>query len=168
MRRIATLCFALATLALLPAAFAEVKTHAAAGVEMDVPAGWKAEAHSDDLMTIQDPKDEVGIMLIVLDAKDFKKAVAAVDTEIGKVAKNIKWEHPEPKQIKLNGMDAIANGGTAVIEGKPADIGVLVAKTPSGKLLLVFGAVESAKKSAHQSEIDGFMSSIKPHAADHH
>ena len=162
MRRIATLCFALVTLALLPAASAEVKTHATAKVQMDVPAGWKAEAHSDDLMTIQDPKDEVGIMLVVMDAKDFKKAVAAIDEEIGKVAKDIKWEHPEPKQIKLNGMDAIANGGTAMIEGKHADIGVLVAKTPSGKLLLIFGGVESDKKAEHQNEIDGFMGSIKP------
>ena len=160
MKSIAML-FAVVAFALPLAARAELKTHAAAHVEMDVPVGWKIGGQGD-VMTITDPKQEVGLMLAVLDAGDLGKATAAIDEKLKSVVSDVHWGAPQPQAFKLNGMDAIGNKGEAKIHGKDAAIGVVVVKTPSGKLLLVFGGVDAGKKALHQSEIDGFMASIKP------
>ena len=160
MKRIA-MFLAVVAFALPLAASAELKTHAAAHVEMDVPVGWKVGGQGD-VMTITDPKQEVGLMLAVLDAGDLGKATAAIDEKLKSVVTDVHWGAPQPQAFKLNGMDAIGNKGAAKVHGKDAEIGVIVVKTPSGKLLLVFGGVDAAKKSEHKSEIDGFIASIKP------
>jgi hypothetical protein len=140
---------------------AETKTHPSAKVSIDVPSGWKMSSKGD-VMTVTDPTQEVGFILLVSDGNDLQKAIAALDAEVGKVAKDIRWASKEPSPTKLNGMDALENEGSAVIEGKPAAIAVVLVKTPANKYLLVLGAVDAAKKAAHDAELEHFVTSIKP------
>lgn len=77
----------LATVALFsllaPRAQAEVHTHAAAKISLDVPAGWKIENEGESL-TINDPDDEIAVFLQVLDAADLEKAADAIAKVEGK------------------------------------------------------------------------------------
>jgi predicted Zn-dependent protease len=160
MKRVAWTAAVVVSLAAASLASAEVKTHPTAKVQMDVPAGWKLSG-TPDQSSLVDPKDEVGFVLLVLDAADLKKAADELDARLAKMAKDVKWAD-KTKQVQLNGMDAVANKGTATINGKAADIAVLIVKTPSGKMLLVFGGVDSAKKAVHKAEVEAFINSIKP------
>lgn len=139
---------------------ADKRTHAAAKVSIDVPDGWKIDAEEDN-MTITDAADECAIFFIVLETDDLHKALDAIDSELSKVAKNIKWED-KPSELKLNGMDAIALDGKGKIDGTDADMGVMLINTPADKILLVLGAVESAKSSKHEADVEKILKSIKP------
>jgi predicted Zn-dependent protease len=142
-------------------AFAEVKTHPTAKVSMDVPDGWKMGGKGDTV-TVTEPKGELAFILMVSEAADFQKSVTALDAQVAKVASDIKWAQKEPTPTKLNGMDGIMNKGSAKVQGTPADLGLLVLKTPSGKALLVLAVVDSSKKEAHKDEAKAFVESIKP------
>jgi len=141
-------------------AHAETRTHEGAKVTLDVPSGWKVETDGDS-MTINDPKEEVAFFLHVLDVDALDKAVDALDKEVGKSFQNVKWED-EPSEQKINGMDSLILEGTAKIDGKPVDIGVLLVATPAKKILLVLGAVEHDKAKKHDKDVEHFLTSIKP------
>jgi hypothetical protein len=161
MKRVATLFAAFALLAVLSApAFAEKRTHSAAQVSIDVPAGYKVEA-DEDSMTISDPAGELGVFFVVLDADALDEALKAVDKEVGKLAKGVKWDD-KPSEMKLNGMDAVGLDGKGTIDGTAAELGVLLVNTPADKILLVLGAVESDKASKHEAAVSSMLKSIKP------
>ena len=160
MKRNVLVALALVALAAAPAA-AEVKKHPTAKVEIDVPSTWKMDGKAD-VMTLADPTNEVGIILIVTEAKDLQKVVGELDKQLAKVATDIKWAKPKPEAVKLNGMDALANRGTGKVSGKDANLGLLLVHTPADKILLVVAMVEAAKDAQHKAEIDKLISSIKP------
>jgi hypothetical protein len=162
MKRAAFLALAVLTLA-APLAHAEVKTFPAAKIQLDVPAGWTADTKESKMMLV-DPKNEVRFIIAVTEASDLGKAAAGLDAQLGKVATDMKWKAEKPAPIKHNGMDGFANKGTAKLNGKDVETAVLVLMTPSGKALLVFGAVLAAKKADHKATVDTFVQSIKPAA----
>lgn len=141
-------------------AHAEVRTHEASKVSVDVPKGWKIEA-DEDSMTVTDPKEELAIYLQVLEAKDIQKAAEAIDEEIGKQFHDVKWDE-KPEETKLNGMDAITLDGSAKVDGKDVHLGVAIVMTPAHKALLVLGAVEADKEKKHEKDITSFFASLKP------
>ena len=161
MKRAATLFFAFAFAAVLSApAFAETRTHAAAKVSIEIPAGYKVEAGENN-MTITDPAGELGVFFLILESDDLQKALKAVDKEVGKVAKGVKWDD-EPSEVKLNGMDAVGLDGKGTVDGVAAELGVMLVNTPADKILLVLGAVESDKAKKHEAAVEGMLKSIKP------
>jgi hypothetical protein len=156
---------ALALLAIAAApASAEIKKHPTAKVEIDVPTGWKMASpkNEPDVLTLTDPTNEVGMIFIVTDSKDLKKVVEELDKRLANVATDIKWAFPKPQSDKLNGMEALYNKGNGKVNGKDADLGLVLLHTPSDKILLIFDAVETAKKEAHKAEISKLVASIKP------
>jgi hypothetical protein len=154
------LAVAVVLLARAPGVRAEVRVHEAAHVSIDVPKDWKTEV-DNDTMTITDPKEEVAFFLMILDAGDIQKALDAIDSEVSKSFKGVKWEN-EPKTHKLNGMDAIGLDGLATVDGKPVELGVLLVATPAKKVLMVLGAIEKDKTKQHEKTVEKFIASIKP------
>jgi hypothetical protein len=142
-------------------ALAEVKTHPTAKVEIDVPTGWKMNGNGD-VMTIVDPTNEIGMILVVTETKDVDKVVANLDQRLAKVATDIKWANPKPEKTTLNGMPALTNRGQGKVNGKDANLGLILVRTPAEKALLVVAAVESAKYDGHKAEIQKLIGSIKP------
>jgi hypothetical protein len=142
-------------------ALAEVKTHPTAKIELDVPSGWKMKG-AGDLMTIADPTEEVGFILVVADTKDMDKVVANLDQQLAKVATDIKWASPKPEKTTLNGMPALTNRGEGKVNGKGANLGLILVRTPADKALLVVAAVESSKYAGHKAAVQKLIGSIKP------
>lgn len=139
---------------------AEVRTHAAAKVSINVPDGWKIEAEEDS-MTVTDPKEEVALFMHILEAKDVKAAIEAIDSEVGSSFQGVTWDD-EPKTTKLNGMDAMTLDGKAKVDGKPVELGVVILATPAKKILLIVGAVEADKAKQHEKDVVALLTSIKP------
>jgi predicted Zn-dependent protease len=161
MKRLLLTAFAICLVASTStSASAEVRNHDKAKVSIDVPTGWKIDA-GEDHMTIMDPKEEVAFFMMVMEADDLDEAAKALDSEVNKAVKSVKWEG-EPSELKLNGMDAIAVEGAGKIDGQAVDLGVLIVVTPAHKALLVLGAVESSKSKAHEKDVEKLLNSIKP------
>jgi hypothetical protein len=153
------LSVALVALAALPAS-ADVKSFATAKVSVDVPAGWKSSGSAEQ-MNLVDPTNEVGFVMVVTETADLKKVVMELDKRLASTMPNIKWAG-DPKSDKLNGMDAIYNLGTAKVNGKDANVTLLLLHTPADKVLLVIGAVDSAKFANHKAEVQKLIASFKP------
>jgi len=157
-RCVAAIVIALVTLLLPPTALATVHTHAEAQVQFDTPKGWKVEV-SDDRVVVSD--DTAAMFLQVLDAADLEAATTALDEEIGKMVKDVKWEG-KPAEVKLNGMSAIVLGGAGTLDHSKVQLGVMVVSTPGKKFLLVLGMVPDAKAKKYDKTIERFLKSIKP------
>ncbi|GMV44413.1 MAG: hypothetical protein AMXMBFR64_61290 [Myxococcales bacterium] len=145
------------SLTLIGSAAAEEFNHPA-GFKLWVPDGWTHEAEGEALQAT-DPDEEVTFGFIVLDnASDIEAALKGLDEELGKVIKDLKAE--EPSETKINGLDAVVVDAKGKIEGTAVDVGVaLIAK--GGKVMLVFGAVESSKAKKHDAAIEKIIKSIK-------
>jgi predicted Zn-dependent protease len=142
------------------AGFAETLLHKPSGIQFWVPDDWKTEDAGGAQLTTTDPKQEVGLLFSVSDAKDTKAALAAIDKLIAEHATDVKAG--APKKTKLNGMDASVIDATGKMEGKDVELSVLIVKTPSKKFLVVLGMLETAKHKAHEANLVKILASIKP------
>jgi hypothetical protein len=141
-------------------ASAEVKTHPTAKVSIDIPSNWTSKSDGD-VMMVTDPTQDVAFIIVVAELADLNSAVAGLDKKLAGTLTDVKWAG-KPQDMALNGMKGIKNQGTGKVNGKPADLGLIVVKTPAKKAFLVVAAVDSAKKAAHKDEIKAVLNSIKP------
>ncbi len=132
----------------------------AAGVKVNIPKKWKVEG--DDTTLSAESKDgAAALLLMVLDAENLDAALEKLDEELSKVVTNFK-EDGEAEQINLNGMKGVAADGEGDIEGKRAMIGLMVLQSPTGKVVLVLGAVQKSKWKKHKKRITKILQSLKP------
>ena len=161
MKKIGLIALVLASAAIAGTAQAEVKTHKAAQVSLDVPAGWKGQGDENN-MVLLDPKEEVMFVLRIVEGSELQKALNDADVFIAKQIEKPTWK--DKKDVKLNGMNSITREGTGTYKGKPVDVGVLVIATPSKKFLLVLALIDHSAAAAHKTEVRAFVNSIKPAA----
>lgn len=132
-------------------------------IKMDTPAGYKMEKQGENKIILTDPKDEVQFFLIK--AADQK----AADAALGEFEQSLKTAIPDlhptmkPATGKQNGMDAVHMKMEGTTTAKDATkIAVVIYKTPSGKFLIVAGAVKAKALGAHAAEVKKFIDSIRP------
>jgi hypothetical protein len=129
-------------------------------VEVTIPDAWKTDGKKDVLLTAVDPKQEVALVFMVVEKADVDAALKELEKEVGPMLKDQKWG--KPKELELNGMKGMAIDGTAKVQGKAAEISVVILKTPNKMGLILFGAVEASKRKAHEPELIEIMKSLKP------
>jgi predicted Zn-dependent protease len=142
-------------------ASADTMTHKASHISFWVPEGWSVENHEGDALALKDAKDEVGLLLFAVDARDLKGAMAALDQTIDKTVTDVKMSGPA-KKVTINGMEASVADGAGKVDGKPVELSVLLVKTPANKFLAIFGAIETSKKKAHEADLRKILASLKP------
>lgn len=161
------LCFGLAAPAVVApnliapsVASAEILKHEEARLQIFIPDNWVQETEED--LLIVHPKDEsVGMFFFVADASDFEKAMEAFGTEMDKIVKDYK-EDGEAKEDTLNGLKVVYQDGTGKIEGKPADVGMMVIiAEKTKKVVIVFAAGEKGKYKKHEATLGKIFKSIK-------
>ena len=134
-----------------------VFSHAQAGVQFQVPKGWKATPDGE-LITVSSADESLQVIFWVPDENTFDAAVKELDKELSKTIKNMKTEG-KPSQDVLNGMPHYGETGTGDVNGATIvwSVDVLGAKKPL--IILTFAAPNLFAKNA-----DGFeklLSSIK-------
>ena len=142
------------------AGYAKWYPHQQAKVSVDIPEKWKVEG-DENTLSAESKDGAAALMFMVLEAESLDAALESLDQELGKIIKDFK-EEGEPQEITVKGMKAISADGNGIIEGKPAKIGLLVIQSPSGKAVLVLGAVQATKWAKHKKAITKIMKSLKP------
>ena len=150
-----------ALLACAAPAGAEIKRHPKAGVQIEVPDGWKAQTPNENTLTMTDPREEVGFVFVVVDATDVQKALKGLDAELARFVTNVTWEE-KGKQVTVNGMEAITLSGEGFVSAREALVNVLVLATPTKRVVLAVALAEKSKFDAHVREIRFIQRSLRP------
>jgi predicted Zn-dependent protease len=166
-----TLCLALATLlfaGVMPAKSItkpiapvtqenRIFTHKEAGVQFEVPKGWKAKPDGE-VITVSTADDSLQMVFWVPDENTFDAAVKDIDSELGKTIKNIKTTDKGTSDTH-NGMPHFSEGGTGEVNGTTIEWNVDVLAAKKVVIILTFAAPGIAEK--HAEEAAKFISSIK-------
>ena len=136
---------------------AEVFTHQDAGVQFQLPKGWKAKPDGE-VITVSSADDALQVVFWVPDENTFDAAVKELDKELSKTIKNMKSEG-KPSQDVLNGMPHYGETGTGDVNGATIvwSVDVLGARKPL--MILTFAAPNLFEKNADAYE--KLLSSIK-------
>lgn len=135
----------------------DVFTHQDAGVQFQLPRGWKAKPDGE-VITVSSADDALQVVFWVPDENSFEGAVKELDKEIGKTIKNMKMTE-KPTEDKLNGMPHYGEVGTGEVNGTMIvwSVDVLGAKKPL--IILTFAAPNLFEKNADAYE--KLLASIK-------
>lgn len=135
----------------------ETFKHEAGGIQFNLPDGWKSKPDGE-LLTVSAPDDSITMVFWVTEADDFEAATEALDQELTKLIKNLKFD-AEPKEGKHNEMPHASVTGSGQVEGQTiafsADL--LMARKPV--IILTFASPENFEK--HGSSYMKLVKSIK-------
>ena len=140
---------------------AEVRTNTVGKVKIDIPSSWTVTSDSKVTgLTVGESKDKaVGLMFWVLDKHDTDAALKQLAAALEGKMTEAKWGKPE--QADIHGLKGIRNAGTAKLAGKDAVVMVAaVGPTPSGKGVLMFGAIDAGKLKQHEAEVKAVFDSL--------
>ena len=126
----------------------DVFTHKDAGVQFQVPKGWKAKPDGE-VITVSSADDSVQVVFWVPDEDTFDAAVKELDKELSKTIKNVKTTS-KSKEDKHNGMAHFEEAGTGEVNGVTIawSVDVLGAKKPL--IILTFAAPNLFEKYADE------------------
>jgi hypothetical protein len=124
----------------------ETFTHAEAGVQFQLPKGWKAKP-DDEIITVSSADDALQVLFWVPDENTFDAAVKELDKELGRKIKNLRTTG-KPTQDTHNGMAHYGENGTGVLDGDTIEwsVDVLGAKKPL--IIFTFAAPNLLEKHA--------------------
>src|SRR5437764_12704007 len=97
----------------------DVFTHEEAGVQFQLPKGWKAKPDGE-VITASSADDALQVGFWVPDEDTFEAAVRELDKEISKTVKNMKTTE-KPAQDTLNGMAHYGEVGCGEVNGAAID-----------------------------------------------
>ncbi|HJZ81116.1 MAG TPA: hypothetical protein VKD91_12250 [Pyrinomonadaceae bacterium] len=125
---------------------AETFTHQDAGVQFQLPTGWKAKPDGE-VITVSSADDALQVVFWVPDEDTFDAAVKELDKELGKTIKDLKTDG-KPVKDTHNGMAHYEEAGTGVVNGATIawSVDVLGAKKPL--IILTFAAPNLFEKNA--------------------
>jgi hypothetical protein len=135
----------------------DVFTHQDAGVQFQLPKGWKAKPDGE-VITASSADDALQVVFWVPDENSFDEAVKELDKKLSNTIKNMKSEG-KPSKDTLNGMPHYGETGTGDVNGATIvwSVDVLGARRPL--VILTFAAPQLFEKNA-----DGYeklLSSIR-------
>lgn len=162
--RIATTLF-LAAAALggaASSASAETFTSKTCAVQLDLPAGWKADAKGE-AAAIHDAPNKAGLAFVCTDVTDQAKLTAGVGQMVDSAVTDFKPDG-KPKPIKVNGMDALVldGHGKAKANGKMVGISALLIRTANNHGVITLTLLDDDTMKASGAAVLGILKSIKP------
>jgi hypothetical protein len=132
-------------------------SHKAAGVQFELPKGWKAKPDGE-VVTVSTEDDSLQMVFWVPEEDTFDAAVKAMDKELSKTIKNVKTTDKGTSDTH-NGMPHFSQSGTGEVNGTTIEWSVDVLAAKRVVIILTFAAPGIAEK--HAEEATKFISSIK-------
>lgn len=131
--------------------------HEEAGIQFEVPRGWKLSPMGDQFVMIA-PDDSVSVVFTITEMTSLQQVEEEIDQELGEIMAKVKADG-EPREHNLNGMQAFSQEGSGEIEGKGVIwVSVLiVAKKP----VLIYAFADPVRARQREPEVDRFIGSIK-------
>lgn len=129
-----------------------------AGFSIFIPDNYSVEIEGDVLVAT-DPTQELGIRLYAVENEASLEN--AVEEAFELIKQNVTdLDLGEGQESKLNGLDTLFFDGTGKVGGTPADLSVGLFHK-NGKILVMYGVVNSAKASKFEADIVKILKSIK-------
>jgi len=143
----------------------EVPGPAGSGVRVFAPNGFKldaAEKNGEALMIAVSPKEDAMFVWAVVNAANLDAALQGVEGLLAPHVKDAKIT--KQSTSKLNGMPALMLEATATrtTNGKPVKAGLVIAQTPTKKVLITVGLIETSQEKAYAATIKKVLAGIKP------
>ena len=132
-------------------------SHKEAGVEFELPKGWKAKPDGE-VITVSTADDSLQMVFWVPADDTFDAAVKDLNKELDKTIKNIKTTDKGTSDTH-NGMPHFSAGGTGEVNGVTIEWSVDVLAAKKVVIILTFAGPGIAEK--HADEAVQFISSIK-------
>ena len=156
-----TILMLVAALLFAAPAAAKVVQHAQAGVSVNLPDGWQIEGDGD-LLSAESPDDKIVALFIGVPKAQFEAVLGQLETMISEAGiKNS--EIGEPAEGELNGMPALMVEGKGTFEGKPVEMGIVLAMPLTGEnALIMLGLSEKGAADAQAKVLEKMLNSIKP------
>jgi hypothetical protein len=143
-------------------AHADIQTSQSAQLSIDFPKDWKVTVDAkDDAIRAVSKDSAVLFVFWVIDTADLDTATRRLHKEMFHVIAGQKWE--QPRTAKLNSLPVTYLDGTGQSGSKPLDLRVgVVGPTASKKGVILFAAIDTSKKAAHDAEVKAVFDSVKP------
>ena len=135
------------------------------GVEVFRPDDFKLEAAvkgGEAIMVAVSPKEDAMFVWAVTSAGNLEAALQGVE---GLLAPHIKdAKITKQSKSKLSGMPALNLEATAkrITNGKPVKAGLVIAQTPTKKMLIAVGLFEASQEKAYAATVKKVLAGIKP------
>jgi predicted Zn-dependent protease len=162
----ATSLFCVALLGALPArAEKHTMSHEEAGLQFDVPDGWKAEdpgegENKDGTAVMASPEDGTVVFILwVVQADSVQQAMDGLTGELDKMLKDVKMESEKPEEGQIDGMQVFHFTGTGTSDGKPMSFNVAVIAAKKPVIALTMGEEPAGQK--HLPELQDMIASIR-------
>jgi len=136
---------------------AQTVSHPEAGLQFDVPVGWKTDEEGEQYRLLA-PDGDISVTFWVPVEGDFQNAAKAIGEEIGKQLTDLKYD-AEPRQDKHNGMDHVSVTGSGKAEGRSVNFSADLLQAKKPVIILTFSSPDNFKH--HEAEYSKFVSSIK-------
>ncbi|HTJ41566.1 MAG TPA: hypothetical protein VL463_05695 [Kofleriaceae bacterium] len=150
-----------AAAALAPAALAGTQTSKSGGFAIDLPDAWKVQGN-DQVIGVDDPSDQMGMLLISVDKSDAKQVIAGVDKLLAGTVTDIHWGKKK-KSFALNGMKGVSIDGSAKVKGQPVlTTLIILGPTGTGKGVIAFAGAQPAWLQAHGAEMLSAIKTLRP------
>jgi predicted Zn-dependent protease len=133
-----------------------------AGVLVRVPAGWRI-SRTPDTMSLTSPDEAVLMMLVVVEAGELNVALRAMDQTLANYLTDAEIRNTH--ETSLNGMRAIVADGHGAMDGERVEVGIALALSPIGKVLIVLGFARQSAAPETQGEVQNIIRSIRPDGA---
>lgn len=134
-----------------------VFSHKEAGVQFEIPKGWKAKPDGE-VITVSTADDSLQMVFWVPDENTFDAAVKDLDKELAKTMKNVRTTDKGSTDTH-NGMPHFSTGGTGEVDGATIEWNVDILSAKKVVIILTFAAPGIAEK--HATEAGQFITSIK-------
>jgi hypothetical protein len=144
--------------------FQNERVHSEAQVRIWVPDHWRVDDRVGNMLVMADPNDEVSIMFAVVEGEDLLTALLAVTEGVLEEVDDVRLVGA-PGEASFNGMDALIQDGTGVVDGVDVDLSVGVVLTPADKFLLIVGLAESGALARHEQTVLAVLEGLKPYQA---
>lgn len=140
-----------------PARNDRILTQDEAGIQFELPRGWRAEEHGDDML-IWTADGTVQVDIWIPPSETFELALRNIDKDLGKVVRNVRVIDRGSSDTH-NGMRHFSTSGTGTVNGRRCEWSVDILEARKPVLILSFWAPGIADR--HASEGLAFINSIK-------
>ena len=117
-------------------------------------------SRTSDTMSLLSPSQAVLMMFFVVEADELEVALRAMDKTIAGYIDDAEIENR--RQTEINGMNAIVADGAGKMDGERVEVGIALALTPIGKVLIVLGLARASAPPERQQEVQRIIRSIAP------
>lgn len=135
----------------------QLVSHPEAGLQFEVPAGWKTDEEGEQYRLLSADGD-ISVTFWVPVEGDFENAAKAIGEEIGTQLTDLKYD-AEPRQDKHNGMDHISVTGSGKSEGRNVNFSADLLQAKKPVIILTFSSPDNFRR--HEAEYSKFVSSIR-------